>query len=77
MFDKDGDRSIGYLGGERVVCSHPKLIGLRSHVAYRESSGHFNIEGEASILNECGIGLSAHWAICKLLIESILNALAL
>lgn len=47
MLDGDGDGSIGYLGGERVVGSYPKLVGLRSYTAYRESCGHFNIEGEA------------------------------
>ena len=47
MLDGDGDGSIGNLGGERVVGSHPKLVGQRSHAAYRESCGHLNIEGEA------------------------------
>ena len=75
MLDGDGDGSIGNLGGERVVGSHPKLIGLRSHAAYRESCGHLNIEGEARILNECNVGLSTHRAICRLLIERILKAL--
>lgn len=75
MLDRDRDGSIGYLGGERVVCSHPELKGLRSCAANRESSGRFNIESEASILNECNIGLSAHWAVCQLLIERILKAL--
>lgn len=77
MLDCDGYRSIGYLVFvKRIVSSHPKLISLRSHAAYRQSSGHFYIEGKASILNVCNIGLSTHWTIYLRLVKIVLNARA-